>query len=219
MFIGHYALGLGAKKAAPAVSLGMLFLAAQFADLLWPTLVLAGVEVVRIAPGRTVMTPLDFVSYPWSHSALMLVVWGLLMAGAYRVFAGGLRRPAIVIAALVFSHWVLDWLTHAPDMPLSFGGDSARVGLGLWNAPWVEVPLEYGMFVGGLWVYSRTTTPRDRTGSYALWGLVVFLLVVHTVNLLGPPPPSVAAVAWSAELLWLLVAWGFWIDRHRVVAP
>ncbi|MGE0815011.1 MAG: hypothetical protein AB7O28_04285 [Vicinamibacterales bacterium] len=218
MFIGHYALGFAAKRAAPSASLGLLFLAAQFADLLWPSLVLAGIEVVRIAPGATALTPLVFVSYPFSHSLVMLVVWGCVVGLAYRVLRHRAWRPVGIVAALVVSHWVLDWITHAPDMPIAPTDAGPKVGLGLWNHPWVEVPLEVGMFAWGVWLYARTTTAADRIGLRALWALVAFLLVVHAANLLGPPPPSVAAVAWSAQLLWLLVAWGVWIDRHRRVA-
>src|ERR1700736_4865435 len=108
MFIGHFGLGFGAKRAVPAVSLGALFAASQFADLLWPTLVLAGVEEVSVRPGITVVTPLDFVSYPFSHSLLMLCVWGV----AFGIIYAALRRlrphVAVTIAVLVVSHWVLD---------------------------------------------------------------------------------------------------------------
>jgi hypothetical protein len=117
MFIGHFALGFAAKPAVPRVSLAALMLAALFADVLWPILVLAGLEEVRIAPGNTAFTPLEFVSYPWSHSLLLLVVWGACVGSAYRVIFGG-RRTFVILALLVVSHWVLDWVTHAPDMPL-----------------------------------------------------------------------------------------------------
>jgi hypothetical protein len=216
MFIGHYALGFGAKRIAPAVSLGTLFLACQFADLLWPTLVLLGVEVVRIDPGNTVLTPLSFDSYPWSHSLVTMLAWSAMAAVAYwamRARSGVVA--AVVVGALVFSHWVLDAVTHRPDMPLAPGA-AAKVGLGLWNHPAVAVPLEVGLFALGLWLYAGSTVAKDRTGTWALWSLVAFFAVTHTANLLSPPPPSVAAVAWSAQALWLVVAWGYWIDRHRV---
>src|SRR4029079_6561236 len=128
MFLGHFGLGFGAKQTAPSVSLGALFVACQFADLLWPTLVLAGVERVAILPGATKMTPLDFISYPYSHSLVALVVWGLMFGALY---AGRRRAPRITIVtvpALVVSHWVLDYVTHRPDMPLTVTG-SERVGL------------------------------------------------------------------------------------------
>src|SRR5687768_8965848 len=118
MFIGHFAIGLAAKPQAPRVSLAMLFAAAQLADLLWPVLVALGIEQVRIDPGSTVVTPLDFVSYPYSHSLLTLVVWGLLFAWGYRLLAGNGRRAFVVIFSLVVSHWILDVLTHRPDLPL-----------------------------------------------------------------------------------------------------
>ena len=131
MFIGHFALGLAAKPQAPRVSLAMLFAAAQLADLTWPILLAIGVEQVRIDPGNTAVTPLDFVSYPYSHSLLALVVWGLLLAWGYRLLAGNGRRAFLIIFSLVVSHWVLDYLTHRPDMPLYPG--SAKFGLGLWH--------------------------------------------------------------------------------------
>ena len=115
MFIGHFGLAFAARRAAPGVSLAILFLAAQFADTLWPFLVAAGVEQVRIDPGHTAVTPLDFVSYPWSHSLLMLAVWGVLLGWMFRTVD---RRAFAVIAALVVSHWVLDFVTHVPDMPV-----------------------------------------------------------------------------------------------------
>jgi hypothetical protein len=121
MFIGHFALGLAAKRATPNVSLAVLFTAAQLADTLWPVFLAAGLEQVRIDPGNTAVTPLDFVSYPYSHSLILLLGWGLAMALACRAFMrGGWVVP--VIAGLVVSHWFLDVLTHRPDMPVYPGG-------------------------------------------------------------------------------------------------
>lgn len=214
MFIGHFAVGLGAKRAAPAVSLGTFFLAAQFADLLWPTFVLLGIEKVKISPGDTAVTPLQFVSYPYSHSLVMLVLWAALLAGTYFFVRERRMRAALVIAAVVVSHWILDVVAHRPDIPVTTGGD-LRLGLGLWNYPAATFVVETAMLVVGIYLYLRTTRGRDKTGQYAFWGLIVFLVVVNLANMLGPPPPSVAAVAWSAEAIWLLVAWGYWVDRHR----
>ena len=215
MFIGHFALGFAAKRAAPAVSLGTLFLACQFADLLWPNLVLAGVEHLAIAPGITVVTPLDFQSYPYSHSLLALVVWAAIVAVAYKVIRGATPVGVLlVVAGLVVSHWVLDVISHRPDMPITIGSDT-RLGFGLWNSRPATILVELAMFAAGIALYVRTTQPRDRTGRLALVGLVVFLLVINVGNMFGPPPPSVGAVAWSAQAVWLLVAWGYWIDRHR----
>lgn len=214
MFIGHFAIALGAKKWAPRVSLGILFLACQLADLIWPNLVLLGVESFRIEPGATAVTPLDFLHYPWSHSLVALLLWSALFVLLYGVLTRIGLKSAVVIAVLVLSHWVLDVVTHRPDMPVTFS-DSTRIGFGLWNSPVLAVGLELLLFAAGVWIYSRTTTAIDRKGSIGFWTLVLFLLVVYVLNLAGPPPPSVAAVAWSAQALWLVVAWGFWVDRHR----
>ena len=214
MFIGHFAVGFGAKRFAPAASLGTLFLACQFADLLWPLLVIAGIEQVAVRPGATVVTPLEFISYPFSHSLMAGFVWGLLFAWAFVWLRRSRPSVGVVLAFVVVSHWVLDALSHGPDMPVLIGG-SLRVGLGLWNSYVATVLVEGLLFVAGLAIYVRSTTAVDRTGSVALWTLAVFLVMIYAANLAGPPPPSGMAAAWSALAMWLLVAWGYWIDRHR----
>src|SRR6185503_15574050 len=130
MFIGHFALGLAAKRATPRVGLAMLFVAAQFADLLWPVLVALGVEQVTIEPGITRVTPLNFISYPYSHSLLMLIIWGVLLAFAYQRTSGN-RGAFLVIAALVVSHWLLDFITHRADMPIIRAARSTGWGCGI----------------------------------------------------------------------------------------
>jgi len=214
MFIGHFAVGFGAKKFAPQMSLGILFLACQLADIIWPNLVLLGVETLKIAPGITVMTPLDFVHYPYSHSLTALILWSGIFAACYMLISRAGPKAAIVIAAVVLSHWVLDVVTHRRDMPVTMS-DSSAIGMGLWNFPAVAVPLELLLFGLGVAFYVRCTEPLNRKGSIGLWALVLFMLAVYAASLLGPPPPSTTAVAWSAQALWLLVAWGFWIDRNR----
>jgi hypothetical protein len=216
MFIGHFGLGFGAKRAAPGVSLGALFMACQFADLLWPTLVLLGIERVEIQPGATVMTPLDFVSYPYSHSLIALVGWGALVAVAYTVATRSRALAGVTLGLLVVSHWFLDVLAHRPDMPLTLTG-SRRLGLGLWNSTAGTLAAEFLIFGAGLAIYTRTTTARDRKGSVGLWSLVAFLVVIYLASAFGPPPPSARAVAAAAEAVWLLVIWAYWIDRHRTV--
>jgi membrane-bound metal-dependent hydrolase YbcI (DUF457 family) len=213
MFIGHVALGLAAKRAAPRVSLGVLVAAAQLADLLWPLFLAIGLEQVRIDPGNTAVTPLDFVSYPYSHSLVLLVVWAVAMAILCRPFAPA-RGAFAVISALVVSHWVLDVVTHRPDMPLYPG--SQTLGLGLWNSIPATVAIEVPMFVAGLWIYCRATRPRDAIGRWAFGALVVTLLLIYVGNIFGPPPPSVQAlyiVAMIGGVLFTL--WSVWADRHR----
>jgi hypothetical protein len=215
VFIGHFGVGFGAKAAAPKTSLGTLFLAAQFVDLLWPSLLLVGLEKVVIAPGITRVTPLDFTSYPISHSLVAALVWGTLFAAAYYLLR---RYPkgAWICGAAVLSHWVLDALVHRPDLPL-VPGCAVRIGLGLWNSLPATLIVELGIFAAGVWLYVRTTRALDRVGSVALWSLVGFLLIMYLGNLFGPPPPSATAIAWAGQAQWLLVIWAFWIDRHRAV--
>ena len=213
MFLGHFAVAFAAKRAAPQLSLGTLFLAAQLADLVWPTLVLLGIERFEIRPGITAVTPLDFIHYPWSHSLVAMAGWGAALGIGW--FAWKRRAwPAALLFGVVASHWALDAASHRPDMPLTIDG-SARVGLGLWHSVAATLAVEGALFGAGLAIYARATRPLDRTGRWALAGLAVFLVAVYLATLLGPPPPSPAEVAWSAQAIWLLVAWGYWIDRHR----
>src|SRR5450759_3796856 len=215
MFLGHFGLGFGAKRAAPAVSLGTLFLAGQFADLLWPTLVLLGICQLEVQPDAPPMLRLNFVRYPYSHSLLMLCAWGLVFGAVYAAVRRSRVRAAATLALLVVSHWVLDYVTHRPDLPLTPTGAS-HVGLGLWSSVPGTLAVELVLFAFGIVIYARTTAPRDRAGSIGLWSLVMFLLVVYLASVFGPPPPSASAVAWSAEAMWLLVVWGYFVVNHRL---
>jgi hypothetical protein len=214
MFLGHFGLGFAAKRAAPEVSLGMLILACQLADLLWPTFLLLGWESVAIRPGITRVTPLDFTSYPWSHSLAALAAWGVLVAAIYTLVRRARPRVAGVLFLLVVSHWFLDLVVHRPDLPL-VPGSSARYGWDLWDSWPATLALELALFGAGVAIYTASTAPRDRIGTWAWWGLVAFLLAIYAMNCLGPPPPAIAAVAGVTESMWLLVLWGWWIDRHR----
>jgi membrane-bound metal-dependent hydrolase YbcI (DUF457 family) len=213
MFIGHFAVGFAAKRVAPRASLGVLMAAPLLLDLLWPLFLAMGWETVRIDPGNTAFTPLDLHDYPYTHSLVMALVWSAVFAGIYLA----VRREkvaALVIAGSVFSHWVLDFITHRPDMPL-YPGSDAYVGLGLWNSRPAAMLVETAMFVAGVWIYARTTTPRDRRGRWALWSLVALLGVAYLGAALGPPPPNVNAIMVVGFFAWLFVVWAWWIDRHR----
>jgi len=216
MFIGHFAVAFAAKRAAPTVSLGTWFVACELVDLIWPLFLLLGIETVRISPGITAFTPLDFTSYPWTHSLLMCAVWALAMAAVY----WALRRDfvaAALVGIVVLSHWFLDVLVHRPDLPLAPGSD-VKIGLGVWHSvPWTLV-LEGAMFAGGVWFYAAGSQPRDRIGQYGLAGLVALLIVAYVSAAFGPVAPSVAAIAWAGILGGLLTAaLGYWVDRHRTV--
>lgn len=213
MFIGHFAVGLGAKKWAPQTSLGTLFFAAQLVDLLWPIFLLVGLERVEIAPGITEVTPLDFVSYPITHSLFMGFVWSGIFAGVYWVGRKYLQG-AVVCGVAVLSHWILDFLTHRPDLPLMPGGETF-VGLGLWFSLVGTFVVEVCIFAVGIWFYIRATRSLDRVGTIGFWALIGFLFVIYLGNLFGEPPPNVNVLAWVGNAQWLLVVWGYWVDRHR----
>lgn len=208
MFIGHFAVAFAAKPLAPRRSLGTLFLAAQFVDLVWPTLLLLGIERVVIDPSLS-GAPLDFVHYPYSHSLLAVVIWGALFALACFAITHD-RRGALVCGALVISHWVIDLIVHRPDLPLGFWG-GPRLGFGLWNWPLAELVLELGMFAVGFAVYLRTAS--GRAAGVKPWLLAVLLVIIQIGNTFGPPPPSVEAIAWVGQAQWLLVAAAYWADR------
>lgn len=214
MFLGHFAAGLAAKKFTPYTSLGTLLLSAQLLDLIWPTLLLMGTERVLIAPGDTAVTPLRFVSYPWSHSVVMAAVWAALFAGLYMLIRR-YPRGAVAACGLVLSHWGLDLIAHRPDLPLlPLGGPV--VGLGLWHSLPATVVVEGLLFALGLYLYKTNTEPVDAVGRYAFVAFAVSLIGIYAASLLGPPPPDETTVAYIGHAQWVLVAWGYWLDRHRV---
>jgi hypothetical protein len=215
MFIGHFAVGFAAKKFAPRTPLGALLAAPLLLDMLWPFFLLFGWEHVRIAPGNTRFTPLDLFDYPWSHSLLMSAVWATAFALIYHLSARyGPGTVAIWIG--VVSHWVLDWITHRPDMPLYPGGP--KYGLGLWNSIAGTMVVEIAMLVAGVWLYIRTTRARDRIGKYAFVAYVGLLLALYIGDRFSGAPATVSDIVWTgiAAVLFLLV-WAWWFDRHRVL--
>lgn len=212
MFIGHYGLALATKRAAPRVSLGTLIAAAQLADLIWPVLLLLGLEHVRIVPNANPLLTLSFDSYPWTHSLLMAVVWAVIAGGGYAAIRRN-RTGGVVVGLLVVSHWVLDWITHVPDLPLYPGGP--RVGLGLWRSLYGTLVVETAVFMVGVVVYTRVTRTIDRTGRWAFWAFVAVLAVLYVAATFGPPPETVSGLAWGALAGWLIPLFGWWVDRHR----
>ncbi len=213
MFIGHYALALGAKKISPKLSLGTLFISTQLVDMMWPIFLLLGLEHVRIDPGNTVVTPLDFYNYPITHSLVGSLGWGLGLGIVYWLVRRNLRE-ALVVAAVTLSHWILDAIVHRPDLPV-IPGSGPMIGFGLWNSLIGTIVVELGIFALGLCLYLRSTRSQDRIGIYGMWGLMGFLILIWLGNIFGPPPPSDTAVAVSCFGLWLVVLWGYWVDRHR----
>lgn len=213
MFIGHFAVGFAAKRWAPRTSLGVLLAAPLLADMLFPVLVLAGVERAHIVEGETPFLHLSLDSYPWSHSLLMDLVWAALFAGIVWWRAKD-RAAALVVAIGVLSHWVLDWITHRPDMPLWPGGP--EYGLGLWYSLRWTVVVESVMLAVGVALYVAATAAKDRTGRLALAALAALLALAYVGNVMSPPPPGIGAVAVTGVVAAVLMPlWAWWIDRHR----
>lgn len=214
MFIGHFAVGLGAKKVAPQVKLGTLFFAAQFLDLIWPLLIITGIEHIRINPNFIPFLRVDFYDYPISHSLFTSLIWSGLIGGAY-YFINKNARNAFIVCCTVFSHWLLDFISHVPDLPLA-PGFSIFVGLGLWNSTLATIMVESSLFLIGVFLYLRTTKAKNKTGAIALWTLIIFLAISYIASIVGPPPPNAGLVGWMSLSVWLFVPWGYWIDRNRI---
>jgi LexA-binding, inner membrane-associated putative hydrolase len=213
MFIGHFGVGLGAKKIDSKPSLGTLFLAAQFLDLLWPVFLLLGIERVKIEPGLTPVNPLDFTYYPFSHSLLFALLWSLLFGIIYFLFKKDIKT-SILLGVLVLSHWILDLIVHIPDLPLS-PWSNIKVGFGLWNSAALTIIVEGLIFIVGAYYYFKVTKAKNKKGQISLWSLLIFLVMIYIVNLFGSAPPSVNAIAIAGLFQWLIIIWGYWIDRNR----
>jgi len=212
MFVGHLALALAAKRVDSETSLGWFVAAVILLDLVWPIFVLAGVERVSIIPGATEFTPLLFVSYPWSHSLAMSIVWGVLLAILARS-TGHTDRTSWLIAALVVSHWVLDVVTHAPDMPL-WRGESPKLGLGLWKSIAATYLVEGTMWILAIALYLWPRKAKRLTGPIAFWTFVGLTTLVWACGPWSPTPSSIRALAYLALTGCILIPWAILADRN-----
>lgn len=215
MFVGHYSVSFAAKSVEPRIPLWVLFIAVQLADVFWSIFVWAGIERVRIVPGITASNPLDLYYMPYTHSLLAAILWSLAAIFAYRWWRRGQpRRAAVLVGIAVFSHWVLDFVVHRPDLPLY--DNTAKVGLGLWNYPATAFSLEGALLFGGIVWYLRSTQARGRMGRYGMIVFGVFLLAVHATVFFGAPPESpaiAAAMALGSYALFAGIA--AWLERKR----
>jgi hypothetical protein len=206
-----------AKRVAPSVSLGTAILAAWFPDLLWCIFLVTGIEHVAIEPGITAVNALNLYDIAFSHSLLLDVVWGMALAGIY-FWRRSDRRAAWIVFAAVLSHWLLDWVSHRPDMPLA-PGVARTFGLGLWNSVWATFLVEGSLWLASIVLYVRLTRGKGRGGALGFWSMVAGLTALWLVSLGGASAPSVAAVAVVNGILGVAVlAWAYWIDRLRPVA-
>lgn len=217
MFVGHFAVGFASKRFAPRVPLILLLVAALLSDILGPVFSLLGWEHVRIAPRDTRFTPLDLYDYPWSHSLLMTIAWATLLALIYRS-----QQPdpigSLVIWLGAASHWVLDWITHRPDLPL-YPGAKVRYGLGLWNSIPSTMFIELAMLGIGVWVYVKATKPRDSIGKYVFFAFIFILLLLYVEIPFSSPPQSALQLDYvSIVLTVVLLTWASWFDTHRDMA-
>jgi hypothetical protein len=218
MFIGHFGLSFAAKKVAPRVSLGTLFIATQFVDILWPFLLVFHVEKVAVTPGYTKMNAFEFLYYPYTHSLFMGIVWGAVAGSIYWLVKRD-ARGALVVGLCVLSHWFLDLVVHVADLPLTPFGDY-KVGLGLWNHVALTLIVELAIFLAGTYIYARFTRAKNKIGRWMLWTLVVLLLVVTVSNTFGPPPPDSIMTLFVSFiiLMGLIISLAYWVDRNREVA-
>lgn len=217
MFIGHLGVGFAGKKAVPKVSLGTLFFAAQFLDLLWPILLLLGIEKVELGNSTNPFHTLNFVHYPFTHSLLAVVIWGIVFGLIY-YFIKKNSKGAVWCGLLVVSHWFLDLLVHRPDLPLFPGSSSPVFGFDLWNFFYAAVIVEVIIFLIGVYFYLKATKRKNKTGSISLWALIIFLLLVYFMNAFGPAPDSVDSIGYVGLSQFLLVGWAYWIDNNRFVS-
>jgi hypothetical protein len=212
MFVGHIALAYAAKRVRPEVSLGWYYAAVAALDLIWPVLLLLGVETVDLSKRGTIFTQLTFTSYPWSHSLVMAVLWGVVLAGLSRGF-GVSSKAAPLLVALVVSHWLLDFVTHAPDMPIWPGGDN--YGLGLWDHVKATYAIEGAMWIAGIGIYLTVRRPVGWQGWLAFISFVVVSTLLWAPGPFTPPPPSVTVLGVMALIGgWISIPWIAWGDRH-----
>ena len=223
MFIGHYGVALAAKRATPGTSLGALFVAVQLLDVAFATLVLAGVEKLRIVPGATRVAPFELDFVPYSHSLAGSVLWAALAALGFGLVAKTVReKKARVLAALVFgaavlSHFVLDYPMHTPDLPLGFDPASPKVGLGLWNQVDVTIALELGVLFAGGALYLGATVPREGKGIATLAATVALVGLAAATPFVPPPADAVGFGAEGLGVFVVLALLAEWMDRSRVV--
>ncbi|WP_333820602.1 metal-dependent hydrolase [Ohtaekwangia sp.] len=216
MFIGHFGLAMGAKKVNSQISLGTLFMAFQFLDLVWPVMLLSGAEQVAIHPEYTGAIKLEFVHYPFTHSLLGASGWAIGFGGIYWLIKRNLKSAALLALGVV-SHWFLDLIVHFPDLPL-YPGATVYFGLGGWASTALTVTLELILFVGGIALYLKSVQIKNTTGKVLFWLLIGLLSLIEVSNLVGPPPSSVEVLAWSANLQWILVALAYAVDYNTRTA-
>ena len=212
MFIGHYSVAFVAKSDNNKIPLWVLFVAVQFLDYIWATLVLLGIEKLRVIKGFTAGSMLDSYFHPYSHSLITAILWSCVAAIVYKPICSWLgfvytRSAALIIGVAVFSHWILDLIAHPRD--LAFYDDTWKVGFGLWNYRDPEFALEIGLLGAGILLYlTRNVMPAIRKGAVIAFGAA--LVVIQIGDTYVPRNPLTARQTvigvWIFYTLFVVVA-------------
>jgi membrane-bound metal-dependent hydrolase YbcI (DUF457 family) len=219
MFIGHFSLGLGLKRADKTLSLGLLFIATQLPDLIYGFNLLTGIEKVNIVASSNPLTAAEYPFYPYSHSLLATLLWAglvaLIILAATHRSSQQKSKTALIMSTAVLSHFFLDVITHNPDIDL-LGNGAFKIGLGLWNSPVASYIVEAVLLVTGLWIYLRATKGATLSGKYGLPSLTAILLILNAVSTFGPPPTNIGYFAVMVLVAYLgTIFAAFWLDKKR----
>jgi membrane-bound metal-dependent hydrolase YbcI (DUF457 family) len=216
LFIGHYGPSYAIKAFRPAIPMWLLFIAVQFMDVAWSVLVLLGIERVQIVPGITASNPLDLYYMPYTHSLVAALLWSAAAIALCKLLRAVRNwSTAAWVGAAVFSHWILDWLVHRPDLPLY--DDTMKVGLGIWNYPAIALCLEALLLFAGMTMYMRQTKAIGSVGRFGPPLFGILMLAIQVYLFFGPPPTSAGAAAVTALASYaVFAAVAQWLDVRRV---
>jgi hypothetical protein len=211
VFIGHFAPAFVAAALSPErPRLGTLFVAAQLVDWVFFVLAIIGVEHMRADPSASVLMPVDYHHMPYTHSLLGTAIFAAVFLGVVAIRQRDLRLGALA-GTVVLSHWLLDLIVHVPD--LTIDGTPPKLGLGLWNMPWVAIPLELALTLGAFAFYLRRT--RGPAGPPLV--LIAAMLVMQAISWFGPHPAEAGVfLALQALLAFaILTALATWAGENR----
>jgi hypothetical protein len=212
MFVGHYSVAFAAKTEQNKIPLWVLFIAVQFLDYVWATLVLLGIEKLRVIKGFTAGSMLDSYFHPYSHSLITALVWSTIAALVYKTFCnrhGCLYRnsAALIVGVAVFSHWLLDFIAHPRDLPIY--DNTLKVGLGMWNYRDPEFALEIALLAGGIVLYlARNVMPAIRRKAVIAFGIALTIIQIGDTYVPRTPltDKATAMGVWIFYTLFVLVA-------------
>jgi hypothetical protein len=212
MFVGHYSVAFAVRTEQNKIPLWVLFVAVQFLDYIWATLVLLGIEKLRVIKGFTAGSMLDSYFHPYSHSLITAILWSGVAALCYKLLChwrgyGYTKSAALVVGVAVFSHWILDLIAHPRDLPIY--DNTAKVGFGLWNYRDPEFALEIALLGLGIALYlARNVMPAIRKGAVIAFGIA--LVVIQIGDTYVPRTPlsdkATAMGVWIFCTLFVIIA-------------